>query len=816
MTKRAARAYKSVWERRGPRWLAALGAALILAVVVGAVGGSRSSAAMRPYCTPTGPNNTAPGVLSPTSTSGTTGISLQTTKGSWSSVCVPITGYFYRFLHGSTGIDPAGGGWASWPGSNPTHTTGSADRGYKVTAAVEACDSTDCIWVQSTGSYYVQPANTTAPTISPSGTGQSYTTHPFSTTNGTWSSAAANTGYNYQWLRNGSPISGATSSNYTPSTSDCGTTLTSEVQYKTADGTSGWAVSSNNAKFVPCNTTAPSMSPSGSGQDPHGTVFTADHGAWAGSPTSYTYKWSEGSTQVGSGSTYTASCSTDAGQTLTLQVEATNANGTSAWVASSNSTNFQGCAPMAGSAAIDGEVQSGQTLTATPSDFDLGNPTATYSYQWEYSDSADGAYATIDGATSSTYVVDPVYVDEYLEVVITATNDCSSGCGSASATSAPSDPVAHAFGTACYAQDATALRCNVSADLNAAPSVVYTAYAASATDAVWTEGQTVTPGTPFTVNLPGAEPDWDVYVSWQDPDCEPDCAGSESDLGGADIGDVVIDTTIADFPTGIVGVADPEPLFPTWEAGPTGEDVGPTGDVGQSGASEGRGSAGSAGETSTCGTRATNFVGTDPATNNGTVYAVTARINTEIPHLCGAPDTGSRNGSASAVWTMLQGSGPGDGYAQSGYEKSTNNFGDGKSRSVTYYFAEAIRLHCSTCKDAFKETSAVSGTNEYHQSYDFANNVIDMEINSTVLLKTKWDPKNNWTSPWMPEWEGETHWTKDDVPGTASSPVYFSNMRIKKCKTCAWSWATLTASSTSSRYAYKWDTQNGKFHIWTK
>ncbi|HET8752085.1 MAG TPA: DUF6531 domain-containing protein, partial [Gaiellaceae bacterium] len=88
-----------------------------------------------------------------------------------------------------------------------------------------------------------------------------------------------------------------------------------------------------------------------------------------------------------------------------------------------------------------GTVQSGQTLTATPSGFNLGTPTATYSYQWTWSTTSTGTYSNIAGATASTYVVESAYVNDYLKVVITATNTCSSGCGSASASSAATSQV---------------------------------------------------------------------------------------------------------------------------------------------------------------------------------------------------------------------------------------------------------------------------------------------------------------------------------------------------------------------------------------
>ena len=51
-----------------------------------------------------------------------------------------------------------------------------------------------------------------------------------------------------------------------------------------------------------------------------------------------------------------------------------------------------------------------------------------------------------------------------------------------------------------------------------------------------------------------------------------------------------------------------------------------------------------------------------------------------------------------------------------------------------------------------------------------------MQVDSTVLLTTNFDPAIYWSSPWVPNWFGETHNQGDDIAGTASSPVYFNQM----------------------------------------
>ena len=65
-----------------------------------------------------------------------------------------------------------------------------------------------------------------APAIS----GGSYVGNPLSTTNGVWVSCAPITGYNYQWLRNGVVIPGATAASYTLQTADVDKTIRSQVR----------------------------------------------------------------------------------------------------------------------------------------------------------------------------------------------------------------------------------------------------------------------------------------------------------------------------------------------------------------------------------------------------------------------------------------------------------------------------------------------------------------------------------------------------------------------------------------------------------
>jgi hypothetical protein len=81
------------------------------------------------------------------------------------------------------------------------------------------------------------PVNSVAPAVTGSGT----TASPLSATNGTWSNSP--TGYTYQWLRNGSAISGATASTYVYVLADSGTNITAQVIASNAVGAGSPATS---------------------------------------------------------------------------------------------------------------------------------------------------------------------------------------------------------------------------------------------------------------------------------------------------------------------------------------------------------------------------------------------------------------------------------------------------------------------------------------------------------------------------------------------------------------------------------------------
>ena len=164
---------------------------------------------------------------------------------------------------------------------------------------------------------------------------------------------------------------------------------------------------------APVNTVAPVIS----GGNYVGDVLTTTDGTWTGSPTSYSYQWKRGATNIGTNANTYTLVSADANTNITCVVTATNAIG------STNATSniFTPSALFAPTniapPAIDGLVSwvAGDTISFTGNTWD-GNPVPTLTYQWLRNGS------NITGETNNTYLLDLVDTGQLISVKCTATN----------------------------------------------------------------------------------------------------------------------------------------------------------------------------------------------------------------------------------------------------------------------------------------------------------------------------------------------------------------------------------------------------------
>ena len=199
--------------------------------------------------------------------------------------------------------------------------------------------------------------------------------------------AASGTGtLSYQWTKNGTNISGATSSSYTtPATSSADHGAVYAVNISNAYGT----VSSNNAtltvNYAPSISIQPGSQTVNAGQ-------TASFGVAATGTATLAYQWTKGGSNISgaTSSSYTTPATSSADNGVVYAVSISNAYGT---VTSSNATLTVITAPTVSTQPNSQTVTAGQTASFAVT----ASGTAPFTYQWRKNGS------NISGATSSSY-----------------------------------------------------------------------------------------------------------------------------------------------------------------------------------------------------------------------------------------------------------------------------------------------------------------------------------------------------------------------------------------------------------------------------
>lgn len=183
----------------------------------------------------------------------------------------------------------------------------------------------------------------------------------------------------------------------------------------------------------PVNTVAPVVS----GTVAVGSVLTCSTGTWTNSPTSYSYQWKRGTTNVGiNANTYTLVAG-DVDAMMSCVVTATNISDSASATSNSVGPVYYPVPVNTVLPTISGSIIVGSTLTATTGTW-TNSPTS-YAYQWK-----KGGVA-ISGATSNTYVTVSGDIGSMITVTVTATNPGGAG---APATSSGVGPIVAAGGGA--------------------------------------------------------------------------------------------------------------------------------------------------------------------------------------------------------------------------------------------------------------------------------------------------------------------------------------------------------------------------------
>ena len=266
--------------------------------------------------------------------------------------------------------------------------------------------------------------NTESPTVS----GTPQVGMKLKTTNGKWS--ATHLVFHYQWLANGTPISGATAKAFKPTAAQLGQRLRAKVTATKSGSHTGSATSpptDSVAHGVFTNTAAPAIT----GTPQVGVQLSASTGTW--SPAGeYEYRWFAGSTLISdaTGATFTPTAA-ELGKPIKVKVLSRLAGyRTKAATSEVSVPVAPGQFRVTAAPTVSGTPQVDQVLTATPGTW---TPAGRIHLQWM----ADGK--PIDGATGTTYKVTPADLRTVITIRVTATQ---AGYDDAVASSAPTTPVA--------------------------------------------------------------------------------------------------------------------------------------------------------------------------------------------------------------------------------------------------------------------------------------------------------------------------------------------------------------------------------------
>ena len=281
--------------------------------------------------------------------------------------------------------------------------SGATNSTYKLSAT----DATTAISVRVSGTKagYTAVTKTSATTLKVATVGTLKVTGTYAVgetltaSTGTWTNS---TSFAHQWLRDGSPISGATTNAYKLTSSDNGKVVTVQVTgsksgYPTVVRTSAASVKAVTAAI-----------PKISGTLAVGQKLTVTTGTWT-SGTTLAYQWLRNGKSISGAtkSTYTL-VSYDAGTAISVKITGTQ----SGFATISKTSSATSKAQIAPRPTVSGSMVVGTTLTAKPGTWTTG---ATLSYRWL----RDGA--AITNATKSTYTLTSSDSGKLITVRVTGT-----------------------------------------------------------------------------------------------------------------------------------------------------------------------------------------------------------------------------------------------------------------------------------------------------------------------------------------------------------------------------------------------------------
>lgn len=344
------------------------------------------------------------------------GATLTASTGTWSSV-PPVTGYAYQWQrsldNGST--------WANLDQeTRSTYKVVASDYAFKLRVRVTASNVNGPRAAFSADSAAVaETYNVQIPVVR----GVLVSGQLLEVTDGTWSSDYPLT-YRYQWLRNGTAITGQINPSYTLTDTDVNTTISVNVIAYSSLGsvTAGSTVRSSVAAA------GASVPPAITGLVRAKRVLTTSTGTWYTAPTSTTlsYQWQRSldaklwnNIASATSSTYTVADG-DIGYYIRSQVfgARTVSSVDYKFTASSEPTVVVPTiiyeVVSTGAPVVTGSWTEGSTLSTTNGTW---TSSGTFTYQWQ-SSSDNSTWSSISGATSSSYTLVSADASKYIRVQV--------------------------------------------------------------------------------------------------------------------------------------------------------------------------------------------------------------------------------------------------------------------------------------------------------------------------------------------------------------------------------------------------------------